>query len=261
MSTTEPPSRPSNRVSADAFAALRDTRLALAERLLCRVPAGTRNEAAFGIHALVTQLHERSADQHAGSPVATAGLPALSDSAHWALWEAELRALPLNSDDFASPDPAAVALRDRLHADIVLVDVHAAVTGLGRLAATTANDSAAALSAVRHHLDGAYLTSFYKGVPTPAAAAELLAPEHAPLLADVMVELLHEELGILAGSVRPVLVCLGAELLAPLRSHFAPLGYEVLCFEDPGSTPEDAGTLLDGALQRSRLAAPLADAA
>lgn len=232
---------PVNRVSQDALDELRSTRLSLTERLLCRLPAGTRNAAAARVHALVQGLHvgatggrlRERPDQHAAPSDAPGELTVndltLAHTTSWAVPPPSSQPAPPAAGETAPQQRVTVerfsdasvgsehwdALRDELHADVFFISIngqHEAADWAGTQRAS------------------GYLTDLYKGisVPTQDAIVERLGAEHCGLVLDVMLELLHEELAILRGPVKPVLACLSREVEAPIREHFAPLGYEVV---------------------------------
>lgn len=229
MSTQALSDIPTNRISAEAFDDLRSTRLAIAERLICRLPAGTRQSAAARIHAMVADLQ------------ADLGMTANA-------------ALDLT---LASAAPHGVA-HGSLHADFIVVD-----TGSGASSAPLAPASDGTLFAPEY-LSGSYRTELYKGLSTATRqglderAGEVLGP----LVLEVMIELLHEELAIVAGAARPVLACRGRASEAPVRAHFEPLGYEVVYFPhaDDGAADSQSADIHPSAEEHRRALARLNEA-
>ena len=232
---------PINRVSQDALEQLRSTRLSLTERLLCRLPAGTRNAAAARVHALVQGLHAAAAGARPrvdhGELPSPNGTPSemtvndltLAHTTSWAVPSPRHQLPPHAAGDVAAQQHITVerfsdaptdtgqwdALRDGLHADVFFISIN------GEYETADWADTQVA---------SGYLTDLYKGisVPTQDAIVERLGAEHCGLVLDVMLELLHEELAILRGPLKPVLACLSRDVEAPIREHFAPLGYEVV---------------------------------
>lgn len=313
---------PVNRVSRDALDALRSTRLALTERILCRLPAGTRNAAAPRVHGFVqslqtdlnTRLREvREWDLEHGIPAAakTADDLTLANATSWAVFEPELTLLPQDPQRFAgkrkvaaetlsdigADDPRWEALRAQIHADVFFISINWGSAKTGEPVSPRSyrfgtdflnfhehaphrNDKNALLtkfSRFLHHftdadgvveefsapqLSGGYLTDLYKGIPTPTqdVLETVLGSEHRSVVLEVMLELLHEELSILAGPVRPVLACLGRAAEGPVRQHFEPLGYEVLYIPHysgaanhvPLAERREAFSRLDAAVSRAK---------
>lgn len=211
MQQQHPLEPPINSVSAEALDELRETRLDLTERLLCRLPAGTRHAEAARVHSFVQTLLAHLGDESRASDTdLTAN--AVDSLAYGSRWE---------------------ACDGKLHADVIFV--HG--SGIHR----PATDDAAAIDALSDELSpgrlgGGYLTALYKGVPDSSQGelAALLGSDHPGLLLDVMLELLHEEIAVLRGPIRPVIACPGEGVDASVRPHFEPLGYRVVHIPQAG---------------------------
>lgn len=195
MSTQALSDIPTNRIPAEAFDELRSTRLAIAERLICRLPAGTRQSAAARIHAMVADL------------------------------QADLGLAPGTAADLTIASPALTPVSgDAVHADFIVIEVDGGAVSSPLLPAVDGAPFAP------EFLSGSYRTELYKGLSatTRRGLDERAGEVLGPLVLEVMIELLHEELAIVAGGARPVLACRGRASEAPIRTHFEPLGYEVV---------------------------------